>query len=61
MKLLILHLWLNFSSNLGFSTLNNYSLGPMVMVTLRNWHQNNSLFRSKEKLKNLDISDFLHD
>lgn len=59
--LLLLHLWLNFSFNLGFSILSDYSLGPMVMMTLRNWHQHNSLFRSKEKLKNLDVSDFLHD
>lgn len=40
--------------------LSEYYIGPTVMVTLRSWHQNNCIFRAKEKLKNLDISDFLH-
>lgn len=60
LKVLILHSCLNFSSNLGLPTLSERCIGSTVMVTLWSWKQSNCLLGAKGKLKNLDISDFLH-
>lgn len=50
LKLLILYLW-SFSLNPGFSTLSEYCTEPVVMMTLRGWHQGHCLFRVKDNMR----------